>query len=134
MDNNDPCETNRKPKSCCTSLQTTMVSYFSVLTKHLIPFTCFCHQVCHKAHVGFYYTCQRSHWVTPWVTFKSEVLQMMNHQPSADTLQTIGSELFTHMLLSFPDELWLRIPAGRDSGVQAWNLPRPFLQCEGAAV
>lgn len=59
---------------------------------------------------------------------------MMNHQPSADTLQTIGSELFTHMLLSFPDELWLRIPAGRDSGVQAWNLPRPFLQCEGAAV
>lgn len=109
--------------SCCTSVQTMTVSYFSVI---LIPFTYFCHQGCHKAHVGF--------WVTPWVTFKSEVLQMMNHQPPADTLQTIGCELFTHMLLSFPDELWLHTPAGRDSGGQAWNPPRPFLQCEGAAV
>lgn len=115
-----------------------MVPYFSVLTKRLIPITCFCHQGCHKAPVGFYYMCQRPHWVPPWVppwvTFKSEVLQRMTHQPSADTLQTIGCEFFTHMLLSFPDELWLHTPAGRDSGGQAWNPPGPFLQCEGAAV
>lgn len=58
--------------------------------------------------------------------FKSEVLQMMSHQPSADTLQTIGCEFFTHMLLSFPDQLWLHTPAGRDSGGQAWNPPRPY--------